>query len=650
MRILESTKIGGLHLKNRIVVTPHTFWFDAYAEHVQSQRYAHYVERMAEGGAGLVSAQAVFVPPVGDRWPFPVGYLRDRIGELAERAHRHGAKLVVQSVHIGANLDPSIGNLPWEGQPLWGFSQVPSDVSLEQVHEMTGPEIEALVEGWGQVAEMIVDAGADGLELHGGHGYLLHQSMSPWMNRREDEWGEPLRFWKAVLERVRRGLGPNDRAVLGARLPSDELRAPQDGGRSREELQEIARELVATGTIDYVNPSEGSSAWHYPRSVGTFRRPHGDFLDSVRGIRTALGGAVPVIGVGRITSPEEAERALAEGVCDLVGMTRAHIADPDVVTKLTRGDGERIRPCVGANVCINRIMTGAHVMCFHNAEAGREFRTGAVTASPRPGRVLVVGAGPAGLKTAEIAARRGHEITVIDRRDRPGGRLSDITNATRAVELLGAIGWLERELETLKVELSLGVEVDREFVAQGRYDQIVLATGSTPAPSLIPTDGSVPVLATEEAMALVARGGLGTVVVHDVLGTDEATVVLEQVASVSREVHATTPLPVTGAFLGWTHLADHVQRLAASGVAIAERTDITGIRDGRVSMRDQLSGDENSYAAEAVVLAQPRLAETSLQRTLADLPGTQVYVVGDAEAPRSAWHAFLSAENLARTI
>jgi hypothetical protein len=205
-------------------------------------------------------------------------------------------------------------------------------------------------------------------------------------------------------------------------------------------------------------------------------------------------------------------------------------------------------------------------------------------------------------------------------------------------------------LERLKVDLTLGVDVDREFVGQGDFDHVVLATGSTPAPEPFLSDGSVPLLDTGGAMSLVRRTDIGSVLVHDLLGTDEAAVVLEQLAAAGKRIYATTPLPTTGAFLGWTHLADHVQRLVERGVRIAERTDVVEIRDGQVTLRAQLDGTETRRVVDAVVLAQPRLAETALRADLLDMTGIEIHVVGDAEAPRSALHAFLSAENLARIL
>jgi 2,4-dienoyl-CoA reductase-like NADH-dependent reductase (Old Yellow Enzyme family)/thioredoxin reductase len=648
MKLLEPITLGQKTLKNRIVVNPYTFWFGAYNKNEDFNQYAAHLERQAAGGVAMLSLQAIWVPPVSEAHAFPYDYLYERLKRVADIAHRHGALAIVQSVHMGANLssdkDPTI---PWDGKPLWAFSPVPSDITLEVAHEMTDQEVRALVEGWGRVAELAVSAGLDGMELHGGHGYLLHQSISPWMNRRTDEWGKPLAFWKAVLQRVRAGLG-ND-AILGARFPSDELRPLSNGGLGRLTLKKMAVELVETGLIDYINPSEGSSGWHYPRSVGTYRRPHGDFLESARELREAVGGKVPVLGVGRITTPEEAEEALQGGNCDFVGMVRANIADPDLVNKLKSGNSANIRKCVGANACINRIMTGTHVMCFHNPETGREDRLGALVQADRSKRVLVVGGGPAGLKVAEIAAKRGHSVVLAEKQDVLGGRLKTITNANKAVELVHAVDWVENELVNMDVEVRLGTEVDEEFLKRETFDALVLATGSQPNDLPFPTDGSVPWYSTEAAMSLVQIAAPAEVLVLDSLGSDEVSVVIEQLAAVGHAVTVVTPLPTVGTFLGWTHAADNVQRLLGLGCRIAERTTIIEVKGGTVTIQNQLTEVQEARQFDHIVVAQPRLANDSL-RGLASSMVREVHVIGDALAPRDAMTAFLNGEDAGRAI
>jgi 2,4-dienoyl-CoA reductase-like NADH-dependent reductase (Old Yellow Enzyme family) len=648
MKLLEPVEIGRTTLRNRAVVTAHTFDFAVYNKGADTSQYVEYLQRRAAGGASLISAQNINAPMVDDKNPFPYDYLSTMFSAIAGAAHNNGSAAVLQIVSVGAALrsgvDPSI---PWDGQPLMAFSPVRSVISPEIAHPMREEEIEGIVEGFGRLAELAVASGLDGVELHGGHGYLLHQSLNPWTNMREDRWGEPLAFWTAVLGRVREGLGRD--GILGARVPSDDYHPVEQGGLGPDRLRDIICQLVDTGHIDYLNPSEGSNNLHYARTVGTYRRPHGDFLKNTSAIKHAINGAVPVIGVGRITTVEEAEEALERGDCDIVGLTRAHIADPDVIAKTIAGQSKRVRPCVAANVCIDRIMAGTHVRCFHNPDAGREFRTKDLALATTPRKVLVIGGGPAGMKAAELAARRGHRVTLAEKNSRLGGRLGALTGLSPVRELLGALDWLENELVLLDLEIALNTEVDRELLERGAFDSIILATGSVAPPPAFATDGSIPIYSTDEAMSLVDRASGYRVLVHDLLGTEEAAGVTEQLVAAGLAVTATTPLPATGMFMGFTHNADHIQRLLGSGVSVEERAELVQVANGTANLLSHFTGAIRSIEVDGIVLAQLRQPDLALEHVVHEICD-DVHHVGDANAPRNAFTAFLEGDMAGRKL
>jgi 2,4-dienoyl-CoA reductase-like NADH-dependent reductase (Old Yellow Enzyme family) len=647
VQLFEPVRIGGKESRNRIVITSHLFSPHSWDVDESGDKYAAYIARRT-AGVGMFGLSGIFVRPVSEERPFPFSHLAPRLRRYAKIGHDNGSLVVVQLQADGASHRSGFdSNLPWDGEPLFAFDAARPPRAPEMTHRMSGAEIESLVEGYAQLARLVVECGLDGIELHGGHGYLLQQSFSPWLNHRDDEWGQPLYFWKAVLTRVRELIGREP--IVGARIPSDDLRSPEDGGLGKEKLRALAVELADTELLDYLNPTHGSGASSYPVIVGTYRRPHGEFLPDAAAIRAAIAQRIPVIGVGRITSAEHAEAALANGECDLVGLTRAHIADPDFTRKLAAGQAHRIRPCVGANVgCIDRNAMLGDVMCFHNPEVGREYRpqTMPVTAA-KPARVLVVGAGPAGLKAAEVAARRGHEVIVVERSGSVGGRLAMITEITAAHELTKSVRWLEAELGHLGVDVRLNVTADATLFRTLAPDAIVLATGSTPSTPSFATDGSVPLLSTDEAMTLIGREPDGKgVLVYDRHSGDEAAVVVEQLAARGYEVTVVTPGSL-GASMGYTHVLDHIPRLLGMGCHIEERTEIASIASGGVETRNLLSGATETRRFDHVVLADTRVADDSLESAARQFTA-DIRMAGDALAPRDAMLAIFTGNEAGR--
>lgn len=653
-KLLEPLAVGSKTLKNRAAITSHSFAYGAYGNDQKpgADKYVAYVRRRMEGGVGFVGLQGIWIQGVDDRRPFAFDHVGAAFERIAGHARENGCTTVVQALHPGALLDSQVAGssfsaVPWDGQGLEGFSAMQSEPGVEVAHELDADEIEAIIEGFGRVAELAVSSGLDGIELHAGHGYLLQQSFSPWANRRTDEWGEPLRFLKALIKRTREGLGAD--GILGLRMTQKDHRTVEEGGVPPERLREMAVELADTGLIDYLNPTHGSHVSDYRISIGTYRRPHGEMLNQAAALRAALGGKVPVLGVGRVTSVEHAEEALQRGDCDFIGLTRGHIADPDMFKKFASGDVDRIRPCVGANRgCIDQIGFGNDITCFHNPDVGREYRRGPLELAAEPRSVLVVGGGPAGLKAAEIAARRGHRVKLVERTDRLGGRLGTITTATRARELVGAVAWLEREVGLLGVEVLVDTPVDDRFLAAENADAVIIATGSVPVEPPFETDGSLDVLSTDEAMALVESDNKRNVLFYDTLGTEEAAVAYEQLAAAGHIVTIATPMPL-GIWLGFTHMADNVPRLRALHASIKERFALRSIADKHVTMHNWVTDELVTQPFDVLVLAHSRLPNDSL-RAAAKKHSQATFLVGDAYAPRDAMLAITQADAIAREV
>jgi hypothetical protein len=483
--------------------------------------------------------------------------------------------------------------------------------------------------------------------LHAAHGYLVHQSFSPWANWRDDEWGDHRHFVATTLRRIRDAIGRD--AVLGIRLSLDDYVPPAAGGLGPAGLRQVAVDVVATGLVDYLSTSSGSRAAHYATAVGGYEHPTGMFLDLVTEMRTAIGAAVPVVGMGRITSPDLAEHALASGACDLVAMTRAQIADPDVVVKIAAGEVDRIRPCVGANQgCVDRMHQALPITCFHNPEVGREYRQEPLERTAAPRRVVVVGGGPAGLKAAATAATRGHDVVLLEADRQLGGRLRWAASYGPQRELQGSIDWLVDELERLKVDLRVGVAADVQSVLDLAPEVVVIATGSrVPSPLLPGLDGSVPILTPDDVMAMEPASGAILVVDH--LGTAEALQPAERLAEFGGSVTIVTPMPYLGPKLGFTHVRAQLKRLYGAGCVVETSTQFAGLADGVVTVRHVHSGVSAQLPVDAVVAAVPRQANADLRDGLV-AAGVDVRVAGDAVAPRTAMHAFREGDDVGRVL
>ncbi|MGO4859998.1 oxidoreductase [Arthrobacter sp. 2MCAF14] len=623
--LFSTLNIRGHELRNRAVITSHTASQSFFNPALPAATYIEYIRRRA-GSVGLIITQPQLWQPgiVQPQW------LIDRHGELAEAVHAEGAKIMLQIVHLGVygRSDPDL-----HAPPLYGFG-VNQSVAGEASHEMDDAEITMMIEGYRSVARLAAEAGFDGVEAHGGHGYLIQQSLTPEFNSRTDRWGtDPTLFARRIIQAAREEVGPN--RIVGYRTTTDDLRSPEDGGIGFERGAQLLKKILATGEVDVLNTTIGYGGPSYSRSIPDYRHGDAPNIPPVERLREAADVKIPIIGTGSILTADVAESVLASGACELVAMTRAHIADPEHMLKVAGGHGHRVRPCVGANDCVNRVQSGfPEITCFHNPEVLREQEL-AVLPTVEQRKVLVIGAGPAGLKAAEIAARRGHDVHLYDGAGRPGGRLRHSAD-TAGSALVGSIDYLFAELA------ELGVKLVSQNVGEGELqeiapDEVILASGTRPNVERA-FAGAQAAGAIDSSEALDVHLG-HRVFVYDTLGANEGPLVAEALAKRGHQVTYGTPEETVGPQSGYLHRAQYVQTLygVVSRVIVRGRIGFIEVGTALVATPEGADIDTLQYDSLVVVAApQPDLVLVPVLKRL----GIAYRVAGDAVAPRLAAQAF----------
>jgi thioredoxin reductase len=495
-------------------------------------------------------------------------------------------------------------------------------------------------------------SGYDGVEITSYGGHLIEQFWSPHVNRRTDEYGgsleNRLRFAREVIESVRDRVGPG--FCVGFRMTADQL---LKDGLDHQAMKEIAGRLAAAGRLDYfsISGSTGETLELQAKTVPSLDNPLGLFNHYAASIKEVVD--VPVLVAARIIDPAMAEDVLRRGAADLVGMTRALIADPDLPAKSLAGRREDVRFCTGANEgCIGRLYQGLAIRCVQNPLIGHEAELSAVEPAPVPRRVVVVGGGPAGMEAARLAAERGHRVTLLERDDALGGQVRAAALAPHRAEYGRSIAWLARQLEAIGLDVRLRTEATVEGVLALQPDAVVVATGAAPRPAPWPgADGSHVVTADAVLLGRVpVRRGQRCVVIDDD-GHMRGPGAAEALLDAGGEVEIVTRETLVGVDIDPTLRPALYRRLFTKGAVMTPLTAVLEIGPRGVRVEHVYSGQTRDLPADLVVLALGGEARAELYEGLrAAAPRLEVHRVGDGVAPRRLHDALLEGTRAGRLV
>lgn len=681
--LLDPLTIGPRTAPNRVMFGPHET--NLGRGRAISDRHVAYYERRARGGAGILITEEAAVHP--SDWPLERAPLASECGpgwaDVVDACRPHGTVVLAALGHSGGQ-----GSSHWSQRELWAPSRVPEVNTREVPKWMEASDIAEVIDGFAAAALLAVESGCDGVEINAGQFSLVRQFLSGLTNQRDDEWGaDKVLFARQVLAAVRSAVG--DDAIVALRLSCDEL-APW-AGITPEMATGIAAEIASAGSSD-----TGSS--HSGAGIGTARaggridlltvvkgsifsigatKPDGHTapgfnLDLTRSIRDAVhavaGDRVSVVAQGSIVDVGQAEWAIADGVADAVEMTRAQLADAELVNKARAGTPERIRPCVLCNqTCSVRDNRNPIVTCVVDPTTGYETVDAAV---PEPGQVsdalstgvpvTVVGGGVAGLEAARVAALFGHRVELVERSNELGG-------AARATALLPGrqrfalfADWLAHECERLGVTVRTGASLGADALdAAGSASlgvdaaHVVLATGGRPGEPTFAIDagadgGAVVVLTPTQVLSDPSSVPEGPVLVWDPIGGPIGIGVAEQLAAMGHEVHIATPDQIVGNELARAgDLGPANARLAQAGVVMHKRAVLRRVGPGGAALEDRFNAEVTQVDVACVVDAGHRLPDDELWAQVHPTLGSRASQIGDSVAPRTVAEAVLEGRRVA---
>lgn len=631
--LFSPAKIGSLELKNRLIMPAMGTGMQNKDGSVSDQLY-HYHRVRAAGGAGMITVEIVAVHPTsqGGLAIFDDKYIPG-LKKLVDIIHQGGAKACVQLWHAGRQTNSSV-----TGMPIIAPSAIPCPLCREEPTVMDQNLIRELVESYGNGARRAKDAGFDTIELHGAHGYLIAQFMSPYSNKRTDEYGGGLekraRFALEIIENIRKKVGPD--YPLMYRLSGEEK---VKGGLTIEDNKKIAPLLVKAG-INCIHVSVGVyETLRY--TVPPMDLDRGFNAWAAAEIKKAVN--VPVVAVDRINDPALAEEILSQKKADFIGVGRSLLTDPQWPNKVQNGKYEQMRHCIACNQgCVDRLLLeGKHASCILNPACGREEQFTFEPAKTKK-KVVVVGGGPAGMEAARIAKDRGHEVVLFEAAGQLGGQWRLAGKPPKKYEIAADVDWMTKNLYRCGVDVRLNTPATKDKVQAEKPDVIILATGSTPTKPKVEGIDNPKVLLAPEVLEDPSKVGQKVVIVG---GGATGMETAEFLAEMGKTVTVVEALEDVARTIGPARKYFLMERLKEYKVDLRVNTKLIKITDQGV----EICCEADSFIpADNVVIA---IGVTSVNSLLKELnPIAKVEVIGDAKEPRTATNAFFEANEAARVL